>query len=238
MSKERLSKLQKDILSVIYKEGKTTDKDIESVSKKDEKKITELEKQGYQPGGIVGVIGEIDDPFITGNAIYTKEVTIYELTRAAILFKIYRWEEYNAYVEGYYGFGRWRGRPDDYDKKQVTLTKTLQNLCGKRLVDLRSCWYGFVSVYNKKLAEKLGIEPSDFESKKRESLARNKQKYLKEKKENPRIGTFDEWFNETIMSIGGGRTTRRAISESWNNTRVGRNTRVVRLTENGVQKAK
>ena len=240
MAKERLSKIQKDILVILYTEGKTTDRNVESVSKKDRGKMAELKKQGYQSGGLGGPFGtgeEIDDPLISGNIIYTKEVAIYELSRLALLFKVYNWEKYNAYKEGYYGFGRWRGRPEDYNKKQVILTKSLRNLCGKRLIDLMSKWGG-ISIYNKELADKLEIEPSDFEADKRKGMERERQLYAEEKKENPKIGTFEEWFNGQRISPLGGRSSRRAVWESCNNTRVNRNTKKIRLTDDGLIKVK
>ncbi|GAJ17362.1 unnamed protein product, partial [marine sediment metagenome] len=190
---------------------RTTDSLLEYVDEKDKTAIHELKKQGYRHSR------KNDDPLIPGVVLYTKKMGCYELKRNALIFKVYGWEKYNAYAKGYYGFVHWKGRPDDYNKKQVTFTKSLRNLCGKRLIDLANSWFGLIPIYDKGLAEKLEIEPSDFELEKEKAMEQSKQSYLKQKEADPRIGTFDQWFNERITNALEGHPTRRAIWESFHN---------------------
>jgi len=227
MAKERLSKLQKDILITLYREGKTTDMLNEYSKEENKGKIAELKKQGYKFGW------KNKNPLIPEELCFTKKVIVYELKRLALLFKVYNWQKYNAYKEGWYGFSWWRGYPKGYLKKQVSFTRSLRNLCGKRLIDLMG-GFGAIQVYDKELAKKLGIEPNDFEKEKEEAFEKEKEYYKKVKGKNPEIGTFKEWWTKSFM----GGPTRKSIWESWHNSRINRNVKKIRLTPDGIKKAR
>ncbi|MBA7528354.1 hypothetical protein ES705_20537 [subsurface metagenome] len=105
------------------------------------------------------------------------------------------------------------------------------------MIDLEGNWGG-IKVYDKELAEKLEIEPSNFEKERKEAFKEVEEKYQKEKKTNPKIGTFEEWWTKPRITQGGGRNTRKSVWESWHNSRVDRNVKEIRLTPNGIKKAK
>lgn len=221
MTKERLSKLQKDILVILYKEGKQKDTITEYTEAEDKKRIVGLKKEDYKFGG------KYNNPLMPKAELYfTKEITIYQLKREALLYKLNDWQKYNIYAEGYYGFG-WRGRPKDYLKKQVSFTRSLRSLCGKRLIDLKSRFIGVISIYDKKLADKLGIEPIDFEKEKLEGIRKAKEKYRLVKEQNPSFYSnisFKKWWKNS---------GQRRLWKDWNCQRVGRNAKVIRLNPKG-----
>jgi len=197
--KQRLSKLQKDILTTLYNSN----------------------------GG-------------------SGKKTKYKMRRDALLFEINDWQEYNRYTKEC-GFaklraGYWKKVPDNYMKKQVSFTRSLQTLAGNNLVYLLHKFNELVSVYGKSFSSKMRVKVKTIDDYRKEGMEKNKWWYEKAKKEDSTIGTFDDWFTKLYqpgfngMAIGAPTTRLKGFIDEYAGLGY-RNTKDIELTETGINKA-
>jgi len=229
--KQRLSKLQKDILVALYNSPKEDYDDGEQIDKNDSEGIKQLEANGYKFWSEFG-----------GRCWYRKKITVYKMRRDKLLFRINDWQKYNIYTEdstsAKIGNGYWgRGKPDDYNTKQSSFTRSLQTLASSDLVYLLHMFDELVGVYGKIFASKMGTEAKTLDEHRKEGMNYYTERYKKEKEKNPDIGTFEEWFKKPTQNIVGEFTSRAKLyTENYKRLDM-RNTKHVVLAEKGKEKA-
>lgn len=247
MAKQRLSKLQKNILCTLYNNSSKGifEEDAESISKNDKEGIKKLEDKGYK---FTNEFLKFPTNEPTGDLRYVKKIPKYQMRREALLFNIYDWQKYNLYTKEC-GFARinnsyWgKGKPKGYNKKQATFTRSLQTLAARDLIWLLGQFEQPISIYGKIFACKMGVKPETIDEYKEEGLKRYKDIYNKEKKENPKIGIFEDWFNKPIrpqfrgMPLGSITSRKKNYITDYGKLSF-RNTKYIKLTTQGLEKAK
>ena len=139
----------------------------------------------------------------------------------------------------YYG----KGKPDGYNKKQATFTRSLQTLTARELVWSLGSFEQPISIYGKNFAIKMRLKPQTIDEYKAEGMQSYREHYTREKEKNPSIGTFEEWFTKPMQPsfkgvAFGGMTTRANNYIKDYGILFARNIKYVRLTPEGIEKAK
>jgi hypothetical protein len=244
MAKKRISKLQKRILMTLLQKQDGVYEDVKSVNKNDKVKIDALVKADYT---FTNEYLNFKTKKPTGDLRYVKKLPKYQIRRQKLLFNINDWQKYNKYTEecgfaslrtDYFG----KGKPEGYNKKQTTFTRSLQTLASSNLIWLLSRFEEPVSVYGRVFASKMGVIPKTIEEYRAKGLADSKKRYTEAKAQDPTIGTFKDWFNKPIQPSFNGipvgdMTTRNNNYLSDYGGLNYRNAKYVRLTLKGVEKA-
>lgn len=249
MNITRLSKLQKRILITIFNsEPDGTYEEVVWSKKQDIDKLDSLKKGGF-------VFKNTGQNPITGaetdEARYSKTSPNHVMGRSALAFRLFNWQDWNKYKENRYTaeIGPWqrynkKGIPPCYNKRQATLTRSLQLLTKNEFVTLLHRFDDPISVYSKTASQRLRIKPIDFEKEKERGLERYKQEFVKLQDSGcHKNDTFEEWFTRRrpISIFGmqtGGWNTPESVYKSNFCHRTFRNISKIRLTEKGVNKVK
>jgi hypothetical protein len=245
----RLSKLQKRILVTIFKsEPVGTYEEVVWSKRQNTKEIKDLEEMGYEfkNAGYSPLTGKEADELR-----YSRMSPNYLMGRSVLAFELFNWQDWNRYKENRYTaeIGPWqryikKGIPPYYNKRQSTLTRSLQLLAKDNLVVLLHRFDDPVSVYSKTASQRLGITPTDFEKEKEKGLERCKQEFIKLQKDGHYNGwEFEKWFKHErpIQIFGlqtGGWNSPESVYKSNYCHRTFRNISKIRLTDNGINKAK
>jgi hypothetical protein len=258
MNITRLSKLQKKILLTIFENGSggTYENVVWSKSQNIEE-IKDLEKNGY-------VFRNVGKNPLTGKETddvrYSRYFPDYKMWRSALAFKVFNWQKYNLYRADTYCArlrittvtklvnDKWirvkEGYPPFYNKRQATLTRSLQLLAKNNLVALLHRFDDLVSVYSKTASQRLGVSPTNFEKMKEKGLEKYKQEFKKLQKEGHfKNNTFEDWFtrDRPIQIFGlqtGGWNSPESVYKNNCCHRIFRNISKIRLTPQGVVKVK
>ena len=243
MANQRLSKLQKKILTTLYSRGIEIDHGVVRAVVDEPKARKQAEDDGYR------FTNEFLDPKTNkprGELRYLKSIKTNKLRRSKLLLIINGWGKLNIYTDdcNYASVRSWQ-RPDEWNKRQVSLTRSLQTLCCSRHIDLLSRWEYPIEIYNKSFANKMGIKATNAIEERRRVYLDEYEKYkvLKQKdKTVAQCKSFGEYLDLEFQprfkgeSIGGFTTKRKVLNDYGSES--DRNIVWVRLTEKGIGKAK
>ena len=185
---------------------------------------------------------------LSGDHQHWAKWVVRSMGRSTLAFKVFNWQKYNKYKENNrtarlgYKWVNWKrvlNKPPEYNKKQATLTRSLQLLAANGFVYLLNN-FGLVSVYSDTLSQRLDVEKTDYTVNRDKALEEKRIKFEELKKTNPfyKDWTFDRYFDAPMVSAFGGHSTQRKVFESWHGYRVNRNAVDIGLSKKGFKKAK